>query len=168
MSGHSITLHLDDRLDGEAIDVERAASLEQGHESAGKGGTRAVFSGHGVRRASRYLRSRDVLRAQRLQILQSFELETIVVRQAGADEFGLRFYDGVNASPRGRYLFETFPASRGSLAVKSEWNKMTDFAQWRIKPGTVLIEGRTTGQGAGLRGGHLQKFVLDLEALLSP
>jgi hypothetical protein len=41
--------------------------------------------------------------------------------------------------------------------------------QWRVRPGAFLIEGPAAGQGAGLPGGKIQKFVLDpFKDLLEP
>jgi RHS repeat-associated protein len=122
----------------------------------------------GIKAASTYLQRMGVSRAERVQILQSFEEGTVRLRQAGASEYGLRFFDNVNAFPRGRYLFETFPVSRSSLALKSQWNQMTGIAQWRIPAGTTLIEGRAAAQGLGLAGGSIQKFVLNSSSLVPP
>ncbi len=119
----------------------------------------------GIRQASQYLQELGVSRAQRVQILQSFEAGTVNLRAAGSSEFGLRFFDGVNAQARGRFLFETFPASRESLALSSRWNQMTNFTQWQIREGSMLIEGRAAAQGAGLPGGQMQKFVPNLDDL---
>ena len=67
-------------------------------------------------------------------ILQSFDVRTIKVRLARTNEYGIRSHDkGLKATVNGRYLFETFPASRNSLAIKPEWNNMTDIKQWQIK-----------------------------------
>lgn len=46
---------------------------------------------------------------------------------AGNNTYGLRFYDGTNASAKGRYLFETFNhlTNRNNLAFSPEWNIMT-------------------------------------------
>jgi len=122
----------------------------------------------GVRQASEYLRSQNVERQYREQVLQSFEIDTINVRSATASEYGLRYYDGVEASAKGHNLFNTFPASRQSLALKLDWNAMTDFTQWRIRVGTTIIEGRAAAQGTYLPGGQWQMFVLNLEDLISP
>ncbi|ACU91687.1 MAG: hypothetical protein E6494_06775 [Capnocytophaga sp.] len=80
---------------------------------------------------------------------------------ARTNEYGIRFHDkGLKATANGRYLFETFPASRNSLAIKPEWNNMTDIKQWQIKKGTLLFEGVAAPQG-NLSGGQIQKFVVD-------
>lgn len=90
----------------------------------------------------------------------------MVVRQSREAEFGFRFYSDSKRAG-GSYLFETFPASRGSLAIKPEWNTMSGFRQFGIKPGTTVIEGRAAAQGSYLRGGQTQKFILNWrEALL--
>jgi hypothetical protein len=65
------------------------------------------------------LKSKGVPRAFRKQVLESFEVETIKVRPASANEYGLRYFDGVNAKAKGRYLFEAFPATRESLLRQS-------------------------------------------------
>ena len=82
---------------------------------------------------------------------------------AGEAEFGTRYFDNVEAVARGRYLFETFPASREGLALKSDWNKMTYFQQWRIRPGSIFLEGRASAQGIGYPGGQVQKYVMNPE-----
>jgi hypothetical protein len=76
--------------------------------------------------------------------MESFEVGTIGVRNAGANEYGLRYYDESKAYAKGRYLFKTFPASRESLAVKPEWNDMTKIQQWKVREGERLIEGRAS------------------------
>ncbi len=121
----------------------------------------------GVREASAYLKSQSIPRSFRKQILQSFEINTLRQRQAGPSEYGLRYFDGVNAFAEGRYLFETFPASRSSLALKPEWNQMTFLKQFQIRPGTPLLEGRAASMGLGVGGGQVQKYILDTSNLLS-
>jgi len=122
----------------------------------------------GMRAASQYLIDAGVPRLERVQILQSFEAETVNLRAAGLSEYGLRYFDDENAQALGRYLFETFPASRESLALSPRWNQMTRFTQWQIRPGAILVEGRASAQGIGLPGGQIQKFVPNLMDLLKP
>ena len=43
---------------------------------------------------------------------------------------------------------------------------MTGMAQWKIRPGAMLIEGQAAAQGVGLPGGQIQKFVPNLNDLL--
>lgn len=120
----------------------------------------------GIQEASTYLKAEGVSRARRVQILQSFDADSVVVRKAGQQEYGLRYFDNKEAFADGRYLFETFPATRESLAVKSAsyssktWNDMTYFQQWQIRPGATFIEGRAAPQGLGYSGGQIQKFIL--------
>ncbi len=115
----------------------------------------------GVQEASQILKERGLPRQVRKNILQSFDVRTIKVRLARTNEYGIRFHDkGLKATANGRYLFETFPASRNSLAIKPEWNNMTDIKQWQIKKGTLLLEGVAAPQG-NLCGGQIQKFVVD-------
>ncbi len=122
----------------------------------------------GVQEASAYLRAQGVPRNVRKQVLESFDVRTIGVRQAGASEYGLRYFDNVDAFAKGRYLFATFPASRASLALDPQWNRMTYFTQWQIRPGAMLFEGVASPKGVGLPGGQIQKFVPNLNDLLSP
>jgi RHS repeat-associated protein len=114
----------------------------------------------GVREASKYLQDMGVPRARRVEILQSFEVDAMRVRTAGANEFGLRYFSNPNRAG-GSYLFETFPASRSSLAIKPEWNSMSGFRQFQVRPGTTILEGPASAQGPYLPGGQTQKFVLD-------
>lgn len=69
----------------------------------------------------------------------------------------------VNAQVKGRYLFETFPATRSSLAVKTKWNLITNIAQFKVESGTTIIEGKVAPQGLGLLGGQTQKYINVLE-----
>lgn len=69
----------------------------------------------------------------------------------------------VNAQAKDRYLFETFPATKSSLAVKLKWNLMTNIAQFKVKSGTTIIEGKAAPQGLGLLGGQTQKYINVLE-----
>ncbi len=120
----------------------------------------------GVKDASAYLKKQGVPRKFRKQILESFEIHSLRVRKATDSEYGLRYFDGVNAKARGRYIFETFPATRESLAVKTEWNQMTNFSQFKVTPGSVILEGRASAQGVGLSGGQIQKYISDLNNLI--
>lgn len=54
----------------------------------------------GVKEASQYLQQNGFSRARRVEILQSFEVGTVKVRAAGTTEYGLRYYDGVDALHR--------------------------------------------------------------------
>ena len=69
----------------------------------------------------------------------------------------------INAQAKGRYLFEIFPATRSSLAVKPKWNLMTNIDQFKVKPETTIIEGKAAPHGLGLPGGQTQKYINDLE-----
>ena len=69
----------------------------------------------------------------------------------------------VNAQAKGRYLFETLPATRSSLAVKPKWNLMTNIAQFKVKPERTIIEDKAAPHGLGLPGGQTQKYINDLE-----
>ena len=112
------------------------------------------------------LKQKNVSRLKRKEILEEFERETINLRKTIENEYGIRYYDNKKAFAKGRWLFETFPASRESLAIKHEWNSMVMFKQWLIREGAFLIEGRTAPQGMYLSGGKMQKFVLDLNDLI--
>lgn len=120
----------------------------------------------GVREASEMLREAGVPRQFRKQIIDSFEAGTIKVETAGNSTFGMRFYDGINADARGRYLTQDFGANREQLALRSRWNQMTRIAQFQIRPGTRMITGRVAGQGAGYPGGATQMYILNLDDLL--
>lgn len=89
----------------------------------------------------------------------------MVVRSASQSEFGLRYFSNPN-NIRGSYLFNTFPASRETLALRSEWNSMQGFRQFQIRPGITLLEGRAAPQSDYLIGGQMQKFVLDWRSSL--
>ena len=119
----------------------------------------------GVREASAYLKSQGVSRADRVNILQSFDVRTLEVGKAGDNMFGLRFHDfGVKARPSGQYLFETFTplTNRSNLALPPVWNGMTGIKQFQIAPGTVFLRGRVApqlDQGSQYIGGNTQIFV---------
>jgi hypothetical protein len=92
----------------------------------------------------------------------------MTVRQAGSSEFGLRFFSDASR-PGGSYLFETFPASRSSLAIKPEWSTMSGFKQFQVRPSATILEGAAAPQGPFLPGGQTQKFILDWRTnLLEP
>ncbi len=115
----------------------------------------------GVQEASDFLKNAGVERQYRKQILESFDVRTIQVRQAGDDLFGLRYYDDLDADAAGRYLFNTFPATRQSLAVPPKWNKFQYIQQWQVRPGTTYIEGLAAPQGLHYPGGDLQMYFLN-------
>jgi len=122
----------------------------------------------GIKSASSFLRDQGVSRAQRVRILQSGEAAETVVRLAGSNEYGIRFFGGV-AGEGGSSLFETFPASRGSLAIRQAWSTMIGFRQWQIRPGATIIESRIASQGPYLPGGGIQKYVVKWwENLIQP
>ena len=114
----------------------------------------------GIQQASRYLREMGFSREKRLKVLQSFQPESIAMRHAGDAEFGLRYFQD-STRMAGPYLFETFPASRASLAIKPEWNTMTGFMQFQIRPGILYLEGRAASQGPYLMGGQIQKHIFN-------
>ena len=43
---------------------------------------------------------------------------------------------------------------------------MTNIAQFKVKSGTTIIEGKTAPQGLGVPGGQTQKYMNDLEGLI--
>lgn len=98
--------------------------------------------------------------AKRTAILQSFEAENMTVRSAYKSEYGLRYFSD-SSRTAGNYLFESFPASRSSLAIRPEWNNMSGFRQFQIRPGAIILEGRAAPQGPYLFGGQTQKFIIN-------
>lgn len=118
----------------------------------------------GIRDVSKFLIAQG---ATRLQIINSFEAGTMSLRVADNSTFGLRFYDGVNAFAKGRYLFPTFTnsISREGLALPPQWNQMTNFTQWQVQPGSMYIYGRAGAQGS-LGGGANQMFIPNLSTLI--
>lgn len=121
-----------------------------------------------VRKASAYLREEGASRARRVEVIQSFEVDAMRVRLAGESEFGLRYFSD-SSRAAGSYLFETFPASRSSLAIRPEWNSMAGFRQFQIRPNATVLEGPAFAQGPYLPGGQLQKYVHNwLDDLLPP
>jgi hypothetical protein len=114
----------------------------------------------GIREASKFLNEVGVTRAKRTVILQSFETENMIVRQACKSEYGLRYFSDPSRTA-GNYLFESFPASRYSLAIRPEWNSMSGFKQFQIRPGATILEGRAASQGPYLPGGQNQKFIIN-------
>jgi hypothetical protein len=104
-------------------------------------------------------------RSGSVDVIDSFEAGTIKVKTADAATFGMRFYDGVDAQAKGRYLTQDFGATREQLALPSRWNKMTNITQFQIRPGTRIITGRVAGQGLGYPGGATQMYVPDLADL---
>ena len=43
---------------------------------------------------------------------------------------------------------------------------MINITQFKVKPGTTIIEGKAAPQGLGLPGGQTQKYMNDLERLI--
>ena len=43
---------------------------------------------------------------------------------------------------------------------------MTNIAQFKVEPGTTIIEGKAAPQGLGFLGGQTQKYMNDLEGLI--
>ncbi len=124
----------------------------------------------GVKEASEFLKSQNVPRDYRKQILESFDVRTIKMETAGDSTYGIRFYGG-NAQAKGRYLFETFSntTNRNNLALPNQFNTMTGLQQFQVKSGTQMITGNTAPQlqyGSQYLGGAKQWYISNLEALL--
>ncbi|KDE67879.1 hypothetical protein FUSO7_13735 [Fusobacterium necrophorum BFTR-2] len=124
----------------------------------------------GVKKASKYLQDQNIDRIDRQRILKSFNIETLQVKQAGDNQYGIRFYDinyktKINpAYPNGQYLFETFTPyiNRENLALPFSWNEMTGIKQFQIKAGTIIFTGKAAPQfqqGTHYIGGAPQIFV---------
>ena len=127
----------------------------------------------GVKQASEYLQSQGVPRQFRKTTLESFDIDTIKLDVAGSNTYGLRFYDDINATAKGRYLFETFSpqVNRSNLALPPEWNKMTGIQQWQVKPDTIIIKGKAGPQyqmGDQYIGGVEQWYITNLDDLIKP
>ncbi|SCP99894.1 hypothetical protein, partial [Anaerobium acetethylicum] len=123
----------------------------------------------GVKEASEYLKSQNVPREYRKQILESFDVRTIKMETAGDSTYGIRFYGG-DAQEKGRYLFETFSptTNRNNLALPNEWNSMTGLQQFQVKSETSMITGNAASQlqyGSQYVGGAKQGYINSLEAL---
>ena len=141
----------------------------------GKGGKLAARYGDdayaGVKEASRILKERGVPRRYRKEILESFDRRTIEVLDAGEADFALRYFDDLpNGAPaRGHYLFESFPATRQSLALPPDWNQILGIKQWRQRPGSTYLRGRAASQGPYYPGGQYQRYIFDTDLdLLAP
>ncbi|WWS97897.1 hypothetical protein V8Z79_03395 [Pantoea dispersa] len=66
--------------------------------------------------ASAYLRSMGVNNAQRKQIIDSFDLDTLSVQKAGSNQFGTRFHDyGKTARAECQYFFKHLHLRRTGL-----------------------------------------------------
>lgn len=140
------------------------SSLRKAPNSA-VGATSEAYAG--VRQASQQLRDAGVPRHIRKQVLESFDRKALQVRVAGEAEYGIRYFDNINAWPKGRFLFNEFPATRNSLALPTDWNQMTHFRQFQIRPGTTIFEGPAARQGF-YPGGQVQKYIADLNNLIDP
>jgi RHS repeat-associated protein len=142
-------------------------NMEGGLPGASYVGPKPASLYKGVQQASAYMREMGIPRERRVEMINTFVIQTIRVRRAGDNEFAIRYFDNEVAFPKGRFLFETFPASRDSLAILPMWNAMKSFRQWQIRPGTIVIEGRAGPQGS-YKGGQVQKLVLNPREDLLP
>ena len=119
-----------------------------------------------VKQASQYLQDMGVPRAQRVQILQSFDVSTLTVQTADDATFAIRFHDfGQTALPMGQFLTDTFTplTNPGNLSLPPQWNGMTGISQWQITQGTTYLRGQVAPQlqlGSQYVGGADQIFVL--------
>ncbi|MFC6335080.1 hypothetical protein ACFP56_20810 [Paenibacillus septentrionalis] len=128
---------------------------------------------NGVKQASEYLISQGVPRQFRKTTLESFVIGTIKLDVAGPNTYGIRFYDNINASAKGRYLFETFSpqVNRNNLALPPDWNRMTGIQQWQVKLDTIIIKGKAGPQfqmGDHYTGGVEQWYITNLDDLIKP
>lgn len=56
--------------------------------------------------------------------------------------------------------YQKYPRSQTKM------NHMTNIAQFKVKPGRTIIEGKAAPLGLGLPGGQTQKYINDLERLI--
>jgi hypothetical protein len=113
----------------------------------------------GIKDASKYLQEIGVSRAERVNILQSFNPQNISINIANDATYGLRFYN-VGTNPTGRYLFPTFTnqTSRSGMAIIPEFNNsMSGIQQFQLKPGSVYLQGTAAPKGI-YPGGSQQIF----------
>lgn len=116
---------------------------------------------------NRVLREAGVPRQYISGALQSFEPGTITSRVAGEADFGLRFYGGESRalSP---YLSPTFPLGNvRELSALPPGNTLEHIIQYRIRPGTTILEGRVR-PAFGQPGGGRQIYVPDFFNNLLP
>ena len=145
----------------------------KGNEDGVEGTVKLNDPYSGVKQASDYLKSQGVPRQFRKTTLESFEIGTIKLDVAGTNTYGLRFYDDINASAKGRYLFETFSpqVNRSNLALPPDWNRMTGIQQWQVKPDTIIIKGKAGPQfqmGNQYIGEVEQWYITNLDDLIKP
>ena len=122
----------------------------------------AMFSDR-VECVTKYLKKIGLPSEVRREIIESFDISTMSLETIGENAFGIRFYGG-GAKACGPYLFETFTSevNRANLALPPEWNSMSNFKQWKIKPGITVIKGRAAPQmefGSQYIGGARQIWV---------
>jgi len=116
---------------------------------------------NGVKETSNFLKNEGVSRIRRKEILESFEIETISLKRADNNTFGLRFYGG-DAQKVGRYLFPTFTnyTNRQGLALPIKWNNTMDgIQQFRLDINTPYIYGRAASQAGIYKGGSYQMYI---------
>ncbi|WP_218975607.1 pre-toxin TG domain-containing protein [Metabacillus litoralis] len=145
----------------------------KGNEEGVEGTVKLNDPYNGVKQASDYLKSQGVPRQFRKTTLESFEIGTIKLDVAGTNTYGLRFYDDINASAKGRYLFETFSpqVNRSNLALPPDWNRMTGIQQCQVKPHTIIIKGKAGPQfqmGNQYIGEVEQWYITNLDDLIKP
>lgn len=112
----------------------------------------------GIKEASGRMRELGIPREYRVQVLQSFEPETVRLNTAGTDVYGLRYHGG-GSNEFGRYVTDTLPATRQSLALPAE-NTMEHLSQFRLSEGAEYISGRVA-PNFGQPGGGTQYYLLD-------
>lgn len=112
----------------------------------------------GIKEASERMRELGIPREYRVQALQSFEPETVRLNTAGTDVYGLRYHGG-GSNEFGRYVTDTLPATRQSLALPAE-NTMEHLSQFRLSEGAEYISGRVA-PNFGQPGGGMQYYLLD-------
>ena len=128
----------------------------------------------GVKQASDYLKSQGVPRDIRKQVIESFDVRTIYMDVADNNTYGIRFHDhGVNAYPKGRYLYETFQplSSREGAAIKMDWNNMNGIKQWKVEVDTTILKGKAAPQienGIRYEGGIEQWWIKDINRIVEP
>ncbi|WP_169753923.1 hypothetical protein [Photobacterium aquae] len=82
---------------------------------------------NGTRETSEYLRRMKVPRDKRIEYLEYFEAGTIQFQRAKDGSFDPTI-------------------NRENLALPPNWNEITNFRQFPIKPGTPILRGKAAAQ----------------------
>lgn len=108
--------------------------------------------------AQNYLAQSGMSQSKQIETLNSFRKGSIRVKTLRTDTSVIRYWDGVNAMEKGRYLTTRLYANPIDKLSLAYGNAATNVSSFTIQQGTTLLTGKAAAVGS-LHGGGIQWFI---------